>query len=193
MATDPGGWSGMYKVSLTRRRYLCNNFARSHEPVIHTCSFSLVPMFACLGLGPVLRLVLLVALLQPLLFCALYPSWHFCIFILFKSNLIRCSSRSSAKLPHWPHHIFHMCEQRSGQMQISPGHHVGRGDLLMLVRISNLRSNATFAALLVELAEGLTKAGQVLQRFASKVRGLDDRFGFGRSLQFLLTPHAASS
>ncbi len=57
-------------------------------------------------------------------------------------------------------------------------------DLLTLVRISDLRSNATFAALLVELAEGLTKAGRVLQRFASKVRGLDDRFGFGRSLQF---------
>jgi len=67
-------------------------------------------------------------------------------------------------------------------------------DLLMLVRISNLRSNATFAALLVELAEGLTKAGRVLQRFASKVRGLDDRFGFIWQIPPVsLTPHAASS
>ncbi len=101
-------------------------FARSHEPAIHTCSFSLVPMFAHFGLGSVLRLVLLVVLPQLLYFCTLHPSWHFCIFILFKSNLIQCSSQSSAKLPRWPHHIFNMCGQRSGRTRISPRNHAGR-------------------------------------------------------------------
>jgi len=48
-------------------------------------------------------------------------------------------------------------------------------DILTLVRISNLNSKTTVAALLVELAEDLKKAGRDLQRFASKVRGLDDR------------------
>jgi hypothetical protein len=48
-------------------------------------------------------------------------------------------------------------------------------DLLTLVRISNLGTKTKFTSLLAELAEGFTEAGRVLQRFASKVRGLDDR------------------
>ncbi len=54
-------------------------------------------------------------------------------------------------------------------------------DLLTLVRYSELESKVIVAAVLVELVEELRKAGRALQKFASKVRGLEDRLD--RSIQ----------
>jgi hypothetical protein len=48
-------------------------------------------------------------------------------------------------------------------------------DLLTLVRNSELGTKATVAAVLVELVEELRKAGRALQKFASRLRGLEDR------------------
>jgi hypothetical protein len=54
-------------------------------------------------------------------------------------------------------------------------------DLLNLVGYSELGSKATVAAVLAELVEELRKAGRALQKFASKMRGLEDRLD--RSIQ----------
>jgi len=67
-------------------------------------------------------------------------------------------------------------------------------DLLILVRISKLGSKATVAAVLVELVEELKKAERALQKFASKVRGLEDRLDclIQRNPPGLLTLRTAS-